>query len=263
MKVITFLNEKGGVGKTTLATAFASILASEYRVLVIDTDSQGHSTLRLRTKREDGFYCLLGENWSWRDVLRAVPPAFYGGDVDDPRLWLIPGNSGTRKLGNGLNTLLLKRRLAEIEAAFDFVIIDTSPAINDIHTALYAASDYLVFPTECTFLSIQGIINSLDHLEAARRKFTEKGVPCAQPLGVIPNRFNGKKSLHYQNLGWLQGRYGEQLTLFSSIRFLTAWEQAEQMGQPVHLYKRGRTGAKSEALNMADEILSCIQAGVA
>ncbi len=255
MKVITLLNEKGGVGKTTLTATIGAILAFYgFRTLVIDTDTQGHATLRLGLKREDGFFDLIANNQQWQVVIKALNPEYYGGDTEEARLFVVPGYSANRKLEEKLNAAHLIRRLQEIREAFDFVIVDTSPKIGKIHTALFVASDYIVIPTECTRLAVEGVVSTINHVQRIRQEVESTPYHIAELLGIIPTRFNGNKKLHYQNLGWLYGKYGEQIPLFSSIRFLTDWEKAEALSIPIHMYKRKR-GAAQEALALVSNLL--------
>lgn len=156
MKVITFLNEKGGVGKTTMSGTLATLLAqSKYRVLAIDGDSQGHLTLFLRQSRQDNVYHLLHNNAPFDQVILPIALDYYTGEIENPLLWLIPGASSTARLDSKLDARLLKHRLSQIEKIFDFVVIDTSPKISGLHLSFYLASDYIIYPTECTYMPMQ------------------------------------------------------------------------------------------------------------
>ena len=71
MKIVTLLNEKGGVGKTTTATHLAAGLAIRgHRVLLLDTDPQGHATVTLGNKKMPGFYDLMVRNAAFEDIVR-------------------------------------------------------------------------------------------------------------------------------------------------------------------------------------------------
>lgn len=249
MKVITFLNEKGGVGKTTMSGTLATLLAQRnYRVLTIDADSQGHLTLFLRHKRKDGFYHLLKNNAAFDQTVIPVPPDYYAGNPESPLLWLIPGSSGTAQLDGTLDARLLKHRLAQIEKAFDFVIIDTSPKISDLHISFYLASDYIVYPTECTYMPMQGLFRSLEHLETARAHFAAQNYPVAEVLGILPTKFNGREAVQHENHGYLRGKYEGKL--FTPIKRLADWEKASQLRCPINML-----GFKSSAADQAAQFV--------
>lgn len=253
-KVITLLNEKGGVGKTTTITAIAGQLAyMGYSVCIIDTDTQGHVAIRLKREPEDGFHALMTGH-SWRDVLRPIAPAYYGGKTEHPALWIVPSAAATRELDNNLNARALIKRLDEIRKAFDFILFDTSPRLGAIHAALFAASDFILIPSECTTLSVRGVISTMQHIEAAADKAGAAGLSVGQVMGIIPTKFNGSKKVHYQNLGWLGGKYGDNL-LFSPIRFLTDWEKAEALQMPIHLYNP-RSAAAADTRTLVKQILA-------
>ncbi|PJF33875.1 MAG: hypothetical protein CUN57_01010, partial [Phototrophicales bacterium] len=99
MKTITLLNQKGGVGKTTLATHLATALAmTGYQTLLIDTDAQGSATFGVGFDYEPGLYNLLVRKANWQDVLRVVSPEIY----EHPKqqkpggtLYLLPSNPET------------------------------------------------------------------------------------------------------------------------------------------------------------------------
>jgi chromosome partitioning protein len=85
LKAITLLNEKGGVGKTTLATHFAAGLTlRDLRVLLIDTDPQAHATTTFGLKKEPALHDLLVREAEFTDVLRAVPAERVTAPPDQP-----------------------------------------------------------------------------------------------------------------------------------------------------------------------------------
>lgn len=261
MKTITFLNEKGGCAKTTMSVALATLLAQQGRkVLLVDADSQGHATLSVKVKRRDGLYHLLMNNAPFDQVLTAVHPAYYGGTDDTPLLWLIPSSENTAQLAKGLDARLLKARLDQVAGLFDYAIIDTSPSISDLHLSFYIASDYLIYPTECTFMPMQGLFKSLSHLDTFRAWAEQQTPPVqvGQVLGILPTRFNGKKSVQHQNYGLLQGKYGTEF-IFSPIRFLTEWEKASARQVPVTMLGYSNDAAK-EAKVFTGEVLDRIEA---
>lgn len=107
MKVITLLNEKGGVGKTTLATHLAMGMAARgAKVLLVDGDPQGHATIRCGVKKSPGLYELLVRDAQWREVVVNVAPEKFGipGEVlPAGRLWVLPSNVETRNIANSIS----------------------------------------------------------------------------------------------------------------------------------------------------------------
>ena len=258
-KVVTLINEKGGVGKTsTVAATSAALAHMGYNVCVIDTDTQGHIAIRFKREPEDCFYSLM-QGHSWRDILRPIPPSYYGSKPENGALlWLVPSAAATRELDNSLNARQLIQRLDQIRETFDFIFFDTSPRLGAIHAALFVASDFILIPTECTTLSVRGVVSTMNHIEAATTKAAEAGLSVGQILGIVPTKFNGSKKVHYQNLGWLGGKYGNE-SLLSPIRFLADWEKAEAKQMPIHLYNP-RSAAAADTRNLVRQILAATKA---
>lgn len=251
MITIAFLQEKGGVGKTTMSATTATILAQRgQRVLLVDADAQGHSTLFVRHGRRDGIYALLNANATWDKVLLPVSHEFYGGVQDSPIFWLLPSSDGTSKLANGLDPRLLKARLGQVAQGFDFCIIDTSPAISDLHLSFYVAADYIIYPTECTYMPLQGLFKSIAHLEQAQAK-VGSNIQLAQMMGILPTKFNGREAVQHQNRGFLMGKYEGKV--FSPIRRLADWEKASQLSTMINMLGF-KTRAADEAEAFVDEI---------
>jgi len=240
MKIITLLNEKGGVGKTTTSIMLAAELARRgNRVCIIDGDSQGHATLALNQDRIDGLYDFVIGDVAINDVLKAVDPYLY--NSDDYNLFIIPGGARTRNISpmisdkeSNISVLTLKHRIEKIAGSFNYIIIDTSPSISNLHIAYYIASDYIIAPTECTYLPMEGLFASLDHLNQMREQLANQNVPCAELLGIVPTKFYGREIVQHENLGYLKGKY--EGYVLPAIRRLSDWEKASQIGELLYTF---------------------------
>lgn len=214
MKVITLMNEKGGVGKTTLCGTLAVGLALKgYRVLAIDADGQGNLTSWMQLAKNGGFYDLcVRDHVDWRSIFQAVP----GDAVGDAagRLFCVGSNfetSGiaiTRRLRDLVTTI--SSRFERIKQVFDYVVIDTQPNPTPLHDALSFVTDYLIYPTECeSFSAWEGLPDSLSHTDRNRQVALESGLNKARPIGIVPNKFRANTALHEHFLESLRNRYGD------------------------------------------------------
>lgn len=256
MKTICLLNEKGGQAKTTVAATLGTGLAVlGHRVLLIDGDSQAHLSLTTRTRREDRLFMFLDEHAPLKDVVVPIQIEYYGGHPDNPTLFIIPSAENTAQLDGMKDVYELRNRLPELEPYFDVVIMDTSPKIGKLHIAGYIFADYLIYPTACTYLPIQGLYASLAH----RKQAGDEGYPVGQIMGILPTFYNGRRVLQKQNYEKLKTdmalrkRYGE-LYVFSPLKFLTAWEEASQLRTPITRLPYENEAAK-EADRFVQEVL--------
>lgn len=257
MQTVTLLIEKGGVGKTTLATTTAVLLAQRgHRVLLVDADPQAHATLSVRSKHRDGLFNMLKNLADPKDYLTPIHPQYYGGDESQPNLWLVSGGNATAQLTKGLDARNLKYALSKLANSFDFCVIDTAPSISDLHISFYLGSDYIIYPTECAYTSMQSLFKSLHHLETARQEFEPKGYPVANVLGIVPSKFNGREAVQHQNHGVLMGKYDG--LVMSPIKRLAGWEQASQLRIPINMLPV-KSPASAEASRFVNEILERLE----
>lgn len=255
MKIITLLNEKGGVGKTTLATHIATGLAVRgYRVILVDADPQGHATVALGINRSPGLYNLLVREESFRDNLQLVPPQTYEipGQTTKGQLYVVPGNNETRAIplmtSDGLVVL---KRFSELREHVDVVIFDTSPTPSLLHASIYMATHSIVYPTECEFLSLDGLKMSLQHKDSIQPTREQWGLPNLEVLGIVPMKYRAATVLHSHNLQSLQRYYGDKV--WEPLALGTIWGEASQRRRPVfHLAPDSR--ASDEIWSVVDRV---------
>ncbi len=189
MKVIVIANQKGGIGKTTTATALASILAEKgFKSLLIDADQQGNSTDTYKAQVEGAatlYDVLLEEN---RISLKAAIQKTENGNIvaSDPLL-----RKADEVLNNDVEGLYrLQDALEELEG-YDYVIIDTAPAMNSIlHNCLIAA-DEVVIPVTADRYGLQGLSQLNDTITAIKKRQNEN----LNVAGLLLVKYNGRTLL--------------------------------------------------------------------
>lgn len=263
MLVVTLLNEKGGVGKTTLSVHLAAWLAMVgHNVLLIDSDPQGNATVSLGHVKEPGLYDLLVRGAAFRDVVRVVSPEIY--DMPDTpskgRLILLPSNTETRAIANQIsNAFEMRQRLDEVQGYFDYVIFDTSPTPSLLHGAIYLATNGIVYPTECEYLSFTGLNESMAHRQAADQQRATFNLPQIHTLGVVPMKYRSSTLEHQENLAELQAAYGD--LVWKPVRQRTVWTEATRVHRTVWNYEPNGA-ATAEAIDImqrAQEIFENVQ----
>ncbi len=249
--VITSANEKGGVGKTTTAVNIAAGLAARgKKVLLVDAEEQGHATLSLGIKKYPGIYDLLVRDAAFANVITAIDPAKYGGTGQSnlSNLYLIGSNVETRNIANSIsNAWVLADRLAELETMFEYVLIDTAPTPSLLHGAIYLATNYILYPTECEHLSFDGLTESLNRLQASRRLNNTQ----VQIAGIIPNKFRASTLEHQENLDVLRREFGD--LVWPPISQSIVWSEAVSYALPVFVHAPNHDAALA-AWELVDRI---------
>ncbi len=235
MKIITLLNEKGGVGKTTLATHIAAGLAFRgFRVVLVDADPQGHATVALGLPKEPGLYDLLVRDAPFKSVLRFIPAQVYQVGEEPPKgqLFILPSNVETRNIANSISdSFAVSDRFKELAGTIDVVVFDTSPTPSLLHGSIYIATDSILYPTTCEYLSFDGLVESIKHRQAAQVHRDKWGLDRIHVLGIVPTMFRAKTLEHSENLRQLRQQFGD--LVWDPVPQRTIWAEAAAMRRPV------------------------------
>ncbi len=191
-KIITITNQKGGVGKTTTALSLIDALHIKgYRVLGVDLDPQGSLgfSAGLDIENSETVY----------EVFKGKCPierAIISTDLGD----FLPSNILLSTAELEFNTTgreyMLKSELSKISDNYDYIIIDTPPALNILTVNAYVASDSLIIPMAPEILSLLGISQIRETINTVRRYFN----PNLKVLGILLNKFNSRLTLNQEVL---------------------------------------------------------------
>lgn len=233
MPLVVF-NQKGGVGKSTIACNLAAISASQgLRTLVIDLDPQGNSSSYLQGDQAqegqanvEGFFehCL---SYSFR----AVPPAEFIVATAHEGLDLMAASSGLNELQAKLESrqkiYKLREALVQLAKDYDRIYIDTPPALNFFtRSALIGATGCLI-PFDCDEFARKALYTLLDNVQEIRADHN----PNLQVKGIVVNQFQPRANLPQRMVAELiaEGLPVLQPYLPSSVRIRESHEQSLPM----------------------------------
>jgi chromosome partitioning protein len=222
--VIAVLCHKGGVAKTSTTTALADALVQrdpKTRVLVLDCDEQANIKTIFAVKlneAEGGVASILLENTDPARVRVSVRSSI---DV------ILSGGRMMRDferthVNTPDNELILKRRMERIGAEYDFVLIDSPPALSLVSSNIAMYADYCIIPCTADLLAVVGVRSTLFFLENLEGYFRDRGLKPCQVLGMVPTMYDQRRTVDMTILDDLQRMANADLTrggvIFDPIR---------------------------------------------
>lgn len=229
-RVICVTNQKGGVGKSTTAEALAGGLTIKgYKTLLVDMDPQGSITL---TAGAD-----TGRPTTYEVMTRATSTQEATQEIKD-RADVIPASQQLIRLDVELmatgKEYRLKEQLTPVLTRYDFIIIDTPPALGLLTVNAMTAADALLIPAQADVYSLQGIGQLTDTIDAIRA-YTNPSLTLA---GILLTRHNARSILS-RDMAAVAGSTAALIGTFlyhTVIRETVTIKEAQAHRKPIYEY---------------------------
>ena len=254
-KVISLVNQKGGVGKTTTSINLSSALGHlGKKVLLIDLDPQSNSTTGLGINKANiklSIYDVITNRCEISDAiiktkfknLSVIPSMIFLSGVE------IELMQTSMKEDNFILGDQLKNQINKIKDRYDFIIIDCPPALGILTTNALAASDSVLIPVQCEYFALEGVTQLLNTIILSQTKVN----PKLDIEGVLLTMLDGRTLVGLEVVEDVRKFFKEKV-FNTIIPRLVRLVEAPSHGKPIIEYDPKCRGALAY-INLAKEVI--------
>ena len=251
-KIISFANQKGGVGKTTSCVNIAASLGIlGKKVLIIDLDPQGNTTSGVGIAKKTlkgGTRELLSDKMPVEDIIIETP---------FENLSVIPTNTALSSAEFDLYEFdetekRMKNALASVKDVYDYILIDCPPSLGMLTINAFTASDGVIVPMQCEFYALEGLSQLLITINRIKRLYN----PDLDVCGILITMYNSRLLLSMQVMAELKKHYDDKIFETKISRNVKLTE-APGFGRPAFYHDKSSKGAK-EYIEVAKELITRI-----
>ena len=239
-RIISFANQKGGVGKTTTCVNVSTFMAlMGKKVLMIDLDPQGNATSNLGFSKDGKFnsiYQVMAEE-------KTVKEAIYETNVKN--LSIIPSNIHLAGVEVELvymnqREFVIKKIFEQIKNDYDYITIDCPPSLGLITINAFTASDAVIIPIQCEFFALEGFSQLMNTIRLVKKKLN----PDISIDGVVLTMFTSRSNLGKQVAEEINKFFADTVfktTIPRNVRLA----ESPSYGEPVYVYDKSCLGSKA------------------
>jgi chromosome partitioning protein len=248
--IISLVNQKGGVGKTTSAVNIAvSLAVLEKKTLLIDLDPQANATTGVSSLYEES------PATTYDMLIKNVPIVEGITKTEFSHLDLIASTNDLVGAEIELVSVLareyqLKKTIAPVVNAYEYIIIDCPPSLGLLTINALTASDFIIIPIQCEYYALEGLGQLLNTVRLIQ-KHLNKDLTIA---GVLLTMFDARLNLSKEVASEVSSYFEDKLfknVVHRNVRL----GEAPSFGKPALLYDANSTGARNY-MNLIEEILS-------
>ena len=245
--IISVVNQKGGVGKTTTAVNLTACLAAAgKRVLLCDFDPQGNATSGLGVSKTPETGTIYDVVIAGRDAKSSIVHTKFGD--------LLP--AGPSLSGAGVELIAMDDRehrlraaLAPLKSEYDYIFIDSPPSLELLTLNALCAADSILIPVQCEYYALEGLSDLMGTLRAVKRRAN----PKLEIYGLLLTMFDGRVNLSMQVSEEVRRHFPGKV-FATVIPRNVRLSEAPSHGLPVIAYDRASRGADAYS-RLTEEVL--------